>query len=81
MSEKTYVKVSAIYKINDNGGVGTSEATATLDVVKLMMEADFVKVYNTTILVKAVEVTDNGDVNFYGEEINEQSKEGYILSE
>lgn len=60
MSEETYFSVEAVI---DNA---TYEDTAKYSVVKLMMQADVVTIYGTSVEVKEIEVTDQGVIRFHG---------------
>jgi hypothetical protein len=73
-----YISVAAIIKLNDLSGVSKYEDNADYDLVKLMMQSEFVTINNKTIRVTGVEVTSKGSVNFYGKEVPRYAYTGTI---
>jgi len=61
-------RVRAIFNFGI-GGIGNYESEVDFQTAQLMMQAKVVTIGGKTINVKSVEVTDNGLVNFYGDEI------------
>jgi hypothetical protein len=75
MSSNTKFTVKAI-------GEGFSYGSETdYQTLKLMIKAKFVTINGRTIEVKAFEVVDNGDVNFYGAEVEIDKETKEIKSE
>ncbi|TYS50097.1 hypothetical protein [Bacillus infantis] len=64
LNNEKYVDVEAV---TENG---TYAAVASIDVVRLMMDADIVTIRGTSITVGEVEVTDNGVIRFHGNVTN-----------
>ncbi|QWC25100.1 hypothetical protein KJK41_21980 (plasmid) [Bacillus haikouensis] len=76
MNENKYFDVTAVIKLNELGGTGEYSDTADLDVINLMMKSEFVTIGEKTIRVQGIEVTDRGEIRFYGEEVK---KDGTLI--
>ena len=74
------VKVYAITEFG-LGARGSSEGIVDFKTAQLMMEADIVRISNKSYRVKYKEVTEDGKINFYSEEIIRKSFSELKLSE
>lgn len=75
MSEN--IKVYAITEFG-LGGRGSVEGIVDFQTAQLMMSSDIVRIGNKPYRVKYREVEENGNINFYSEEIN--AKKSYELN-